>query len=271
MNEPTQSYRSTKDTLGRIRSLSTRRARDQQKSFWLEGIRHFIQAFEAKQQLEVVVYSPILLKSPLAELLVRQVRASGTSVLRVTPEQFRTVSRSQRASGVGAIAKQHWTALGEFKPGRGLCWLVIEQIRSAGNLGTIVRTAEAVGVGGIIFVGPLTDLFDPVVVRSSMGGIHHLSLVRTTHEEFARWVRSRRVELIGLSPEASCLWTDMPASRPVAIALGEERGGLSGELRALCRTNIRLPMTGHADSLNVGVAAGVVLYELVRRAGIPQQ
>jgi RNA methyltransferase, TrmH family len=268
MNESRLSQAALSSVLARVRTLSSRHTRDQQKCFWLEGIRHFIQAFDAKRPLEVVIYSPVLLKSPLAEMLVRQVRASGASVLRVTPEQFRTVSYAERASGIGAIARQHWTALGQAKPDRGLCWLVADQIRSPGNLGTIVRTAEAVGVGGIIFVGPQSDPFDPIVVRSSMGGIHHLSLVRSTLHELASWVKWHRIQLIGLSPEATRPWTEMPSSPPVAIVLGEERGGLHPQLRALCQTTVRLPMTGHADSLNVGVAAGVVLYELVRRAGV---
>lgn len=270
MNETRPSHASISNLLARARSLNSRQIRDREQCFWLEGVRHFIQAFDAGREFETVVYSRILLKVPLAEMLVRQLRASGVSVVRVAPEQFRTVSRAERASGIGAIVRQHWTPLADARPERGLCWLVIEQIRSPGNLGTIFRTAEAVGVGGIIFVGPLPDPFDPIVIRSSMGGIHHLSLVRTTHYELASWVKSHRVRLIGLSPEATPLWTDMSDARPVAIVLGEERGGLSTELRALCQTTVRLPMTGRADSLNVGVAAGVVLYELVRRASVPK-
>jgi TrmH family RNA methyltransferase len=265
MNETRPSHAAVSSVLARIRSLSLWQTRDQQKCFWIEGIRHFTEAFDANRQIEAIVYSPVLLKSPLAEMLIRHVRASGTPVLRVTPEQFRTVSSAQRASGLGAIARQHWTALGEARPDRGLCWLVVDQIRSPGNLGTIVRTAEAVGVGGIIFVGPQSDPFDPIVARSSMGGIHHLSLVRSTHHELASWVKLHRIQLIGLSPEATRLWTEMPSSPPVAIVLGEERGGLCPQLRAFCQTTVRLPMSGHADSLNVGIAAGVVLYELVCR------
>ena len=127
-------------------------------------------------------------------------------------------------------------------------------------------TAEATGVGGAIFVGPRCDPFNPTVVRASMGGLFHLPLVRATHEPLGRWARTNKVRLVGLSPEADRLWTELPSFAAVALAIGEERQGLSARLRALCDTTVRLPMTGRADSLNVGVAAGVMMYELVRRA-----
>lgn len=143
---------------------------------------------------------------------------------------------------------------------------MIERLRSPGNLGTILRTAEACGVAGIIFVGPECDPFDPAVVRASMGGIFHLRLIRTSPAELIGWALAQRLQLVGLSPDAERLWTDLPSAGPVALVIGEERGGLSASLRSLTHTTVRLPMRGRADSLNVGVAAGVMMYELIRRA-----
>jgi TrmH family RNA methyltransferase len=152
-----------------------------------------------------------------------------------------------------------------------LCRLVIDDIRSPGNLGTILRTAEATGVAGVIFLNARCDPFDPVAVRSSMGGLFHLQLTRATHAEVRRWADAHDVRLVGLTPDARCLWTEAPAAPGgTALVIGEERHGLSAPAREMCHDTVRLPMTGRADSLNVGVATGVMLYELVRRrrAGI---
>ena len=228
-------------------------------------MRHFVQACDARLVFDTVVYSPVLLKSSLAEMLIRRLNAQGVRRQRLSPEQFRSISTTERASGVGAIVREHWTPLARAQADRGLCWLVIEDVRTPGNLGTIVRTAEACGAAGIIFVGPQCDPFTPDVLRASMGGIFHLGVVRATHDELQRWASRGAVQVVGLSPDAERLWTELRISAPVAIVLGEERRGLSDRLRGLCHSTVRLPMTGHADSLNVGVAAGVMMYELVRR------
>ena len=157
----------------------------------------------------------------------------------------------------------------QVDPRQGLCWLVVEWIRSPGNLGSILRTAEAVGAAGAIFLGEAADPFDPAVVRASMGGLFGLQLVRTTHEHLGRWARSHGVMVVGLSPDAPELWTDpLPAARPIALLIGEERAGVSAGGAALCERMVRLPMSGRADSLNVSVASGVMMYELVRRRGL---
>jgi RNA methyltransferase, TrmH family len=254
-------------TLTRVSQLGRRSVRDSQRYFWIEGIRHFVQAYDANYAFDEVVYSPILLKSPLVEMLVRRLGAASVKRVRVSPEQFRSISKDARASGIGAIVRQQWTTLEQADATIGLCWMVIEDLRSPGNLGTILRTAEAVGAAGVVFLGKACDPFDPVVLRASMGGVFHLSLVSATPHELQLWLEANRVQLVGLSPEATCPWTDLPAAQRVALAIGEERRGLSSQLRGLCHSIVRLPMVGRADSLNAGVAASVMLYELVRREG----
>ena len=255
-----------------LRHLPTQRA---SPHFFLEGVRHFVQACDAEWPIEAIVCSPKLVPSSLVEMLIRRLKRAGVPEYRVSPEEFRRLSTADRASGIGALVGKRWTPLAELEPRRGLCFLAIEELRSAGNLGTILRTAEACGVGGVIFVGdergcgvsPATkcDPFDPVVMRAGMGGVFHLQLVRTTQAELAAWRTARGVRCVGLSPGAASLWTAMPRDEPLCLMVGEERQGLSPAMAALCDVHVRLPMTGRADSLNVGVAVGVTLYELVRR------
>ena len=223
-----------------------------------------MQAFDARLEFDTIIHSRVLLKSDLAEMLARRLVSRGVRRVKVTPEQFRWVCAAAHASGIGAIVRQRWTPLHELPTGPDVFPIIIEDIRSPGNLGTILRTAEACGAGGIIFLGPAADPFDPVTVRASMGGIFHLPLVRTGAGHLRQWAATNRILLAGLSPDAGRLWTDLPPG-PIAIVLGEERKGISERLRALCDLTVRLPMTGRADSLNVGVAAGVMMYEMVRR------
>ena len=252
-------------TLTHIRLLAHRHTRDREKRIWIEGIRNFVQAFDAKIEFETVVVSPILLKGDLPDMLARRLKNSGVRTLRITPEQFRSISSTERASGIGAIIKQPWTPLDNLVPHPGASWIVLEEIRSPGNLGTILRTAEACSAAGVIFLGQRCDPFDPAVLRGAMGGLFHLKLVRSTHDRASQWANNHGIRLIGLSPEAERLWTDLPPGAGYALVLGEERKGLSDRARWMCDAMVRLPMSGWADSINVGVAAGVMLYEIVRR------
>ena len=252
--------------LAHVRALQSRRCvRDSIRRFWIEGLRQFIQAIDAGLTFDTIVHSRVLLKSGDVRKRLDRLAATGVRHAGVSPEQFRSISITERASGVGAIVRQHWTGLDRLDPHEGLGWLVIESIRSPGNLGTILRTAEASGAAGVIFIGPHADPFDPRVVRASMGGIFHLKLVRTTFPQVRVWARENGVRLIGLSPRAPMLWTEVPTDRPAALLLGEERQGLSHHATAMCETSVRLPIVGRADSINVAVATGVMLYELVRR------
>lgn len=272
MHEHHTPAESVRQALARVRSLSQRHVRHASGRFWIEGIRQFVQAADAGFEFEAVVYSRVLLKSSLAGMMVRRLAARGVRRVAVSPEEFRSVSTTDRASGVGAIARQRWSPLGAAAAQHGLCVLVVEDVRSAGNLGTILRTAEATGVGGVVFLSPRCDPYDPAAVRASMGGVFHLRLIRSEHARLRRWADAHGLRVVGLSPDAGRAWTQLPqdAAR-VALLVGEERRGLTGAGRAICHETVSLPMSGRADSLNVGVATGVMLYELVRRKGGPPQ
>ncbi len=227
-----------------------------------------MQASDAGARFETILYSPILLKGAVAEMLSRRLSARGVRRVTVTPEQFRTVSIAARASGIGAVVRQRWSSLADVAPmaASGNACLVLEDIRSPGNLGTILRTAEATGIAATIFLNPRCDPFDPASVRASMGGMFHLALARTTHAHLRCWADAHDVTVVGLSPDAPRLWTDLPpGAKRIAVLVGEERRGLTPRGRDVCHELLRLPMTGVADSLNVGVAAGVMMYELMRR------
>jgi TrmH family RNA methyltransferase len=266
MHQSENSAASTHDVLLRVRSLSQRRARDSAGVFLIEGVRQFLRAYEADFEFDTILHSRILLRNELVQKLVRQLIARGVRRVSLSPEQFRAIQTAERASGIAAIVRQRFTPLARASGQRGLCWLVIEHLRSPGNLGTILRTAEATGVAGVIFVGDSCDPFDPRVVRASMGGIFHLNLARASPQSLREWLKRNDVRAIALDPRAPRLWIDLPIDAPLALFIGEEREGLSAPLRELCEIGVRLSMMGRADSLNVAVAAGVMMYDLVRRS-----
>lgn len=254
-----------------ISNLSRRPFRDRTGLHFVEGVRGVLHALDAVVAVETIVASEILLTNDYMAKRVRHAKRDGVPVARVTPEEFRAISRTERASGVAAILRQHWTPLASADPERGLCWLAVSRIRNTGNLGTILRTAEAVGAGGLFVLDDETDPFDPAVVRASMGGIFRLNLVRATLEDFSKWALGHGCRVVGTSPSAERSYTEIGVEGPLVIFLGEEREGMKPGEKGLCTDMARVPILGRADSLNVGVAAGVMLYEVLRRRILPSQ
>jgi RNA methyltransferase, TrmH family len=167
--------------------------------------------------------------------------------------------------GSAPFLHQHWSSIDAVDPARGLCWIGVGLTRSSGNLGTMLRTAEAVGAAGLIVLEQATDPSDEQTVRASMGGIFGLRLVRATHSQLVHWSAHRGCRIIGTSPRGQIAYTDIALHSPLVLLFGEERKGLTGAELSLCAQTVSIPTVGLADSLNLGVAAGVVLFDLLRR------
>jgi TrmH family RNA methyltransferase len=258
-----------RSTLDEIRRLQADRAhRDARRTFFVEGVRNVVHAIESGFPIETLVYIEKLLIVPIARRLVRDRCWSGTPTLHVSPEAFRQVSTTLRASGVGAIVAQRWSPLHGTSPRAGLCWVVLEAVRSEGNLGSLIRTSEAIGGAGFILVGPQIDPFAPAVVRASMGALFRQTLIRTNDRSFRNWVRRHRCRVIGASPDGSADLHRFDYPRPTILVLGEERRGLTPLQRDLCSDLVRIPMVGAADSLNLAVAGSLLLYEVYRARSV---
>jgi len=251
--------------LVRIERLQFDRAyRDTDSLFYVEGVRNFVQVIDRGFDISAILFSEKLLVAPLARKMVRSARRSGIPAISVTPEQFRRVSRTDRASGVGAIVRQRWSKLDDISPQAGLCWVVLENVRSPGNLGTLIRTSEAVGGAGFIFVGGRTDPFDADAVRASMGALFAQKFVRTDFRSLGRWMRRHGCQAVGASPDGAADFHFFDYPRSTVLFLGEERQGLTQQQRDFCQHLVRIPMLGAADSLNLGVAGSLLMYEVYR-------
>ncbi|MEM7354684.1 MAG: RNA methyltransferase [Acidobacteriota bacterium] len=267
--QPSSSPRLDVDAvLADIRQLQHRReSRDSRGIHFIEGVRNFVQAVDHGVEIRQLIVSKALLRVGLAQKLVRRARRRGAPCLFVTPEQFRQVSMLSRASGIGAIVRQHWGRLHDVRPRGGLCWLAVTRVRSPGNLGSLLRTSAAVGGAGLIVISRATDPFDPAVVRGSMGTIFQQRIVRCGHNAFTHWVQRHHCQVVGASPDAEQPFHRTRYRRPMVLLLGEERRGLSPAQRALCGTTVHIPMAAGVDSLNLAVAGGLMLYEIFRTRG----
>jgi RNA methyltransferase, TrmH family len=221
-----------------------------------------VRALRRGAELEALVVAPRLLNHPYALDTVRREAARGRPVVEVTPEVYRSLSLAVEPQGLGAVVRQRWTPLAAADPAAGLCWVALDAVRNPGNLGTTLRTAEAVGAAGVVLVGEAADPHDPAAVRASMGAIFGQRLVRTTTAEFAAWVRRHGCQVVGTSPAGAVDYRAVRYRRPLVLFVGEERRGLTAEHRALCDALVRIPMVGGGDSLNLAVATAVVLYEV---------
>lgn len=252
-------------TLTRIRKLQRDRLyRDQHRLFFVEGVRNFVAAIDEGFSVETLLYSERLLTAPLPRKFVRRLKRAGVPFARVSPEEFRSVSRAEHASGVAAILHQRVKTLEQIGLNRFACWTVLSQVQSLGNFGSLLRTSSAIGADGIILLGPHIDPYEPVVVRATMGALFKQTLVRTNLERFRHWIQKNNVAVIGASPDGLIDYDQVRYSRPTALLLGHERSGLTDEQRSLCQQIVRIPMVGGADSLNLAVAGSLLLYAVFR-------
>jgi TrmH family RNA methyltransferase len=173
-----------------------------------------------------------------------------------------SITLADEPQGIGAVVRQKWLPLERVKLGGKLCWLALDNIQSPGNLGSILRTSEAAGGAGVILLGDSIEAYDPAVVRATMGAMFAQRFVRTTISEFAGWKEQHRWTLVGTSPHSEADYHSVIYPTPTVLLMGSERKGLSEELQALCDVMVRIPIVGRSDSLNIAVAAGVMLYEL---------
>lgn len=266
-NETTVEYRQLEfaPVLAQVKKLqSDRRYRDGKGLFFAEGIRNFVEAVDNNFPIETIIYSEKLLISPVARKMVRRLKREGIPFARASPEQFRSISQTERASGIATIFKQNFIKLDQLKPDQHICWTVLSHIRSNGNLGTLIRTSAAIGAGGFILIGEEIDAFEPNVVRPTMGAIFKQKIVRTNLVEFQKWLKLNKLQVVGASPNGSADYHKIRYTTPTILLLGNEQSGLTENEKSFCSQLVRIPMIEGTDSLNVAVAGSLLLYEVFR-------
>jgi len=231
-------------------------------TYLIEGIRHLARAVERNCSILQIIVDTSVLSNVFGQKLVRRLRQTGVPAIRLTPELYRELTMANEPQGVCAELRQQTLAIGDLKPGRDSLWLAVESVDLPGNLGTILRTAEAAGAAGIFLLERSSDPWDPVCVRASMGSLFGLRLVPCTMAEFVSWARKHRVTIVGSSPRGLLNFKALRCRWPAVLLVGSERQGLSPQLMEHSHLTVRIPMHGGCDSVNAAVARGVLLFEM---------
>jgi RNA methyltransferase, TrmH family len=251
----------------RMRLLADRRHRRREGAFVVEGVQPVWQAVEAGADIEVLVVASELLGGGAAAMVERQ-ELAGTRVARVTGELFARLSGRDGPSGLAAIVRGRAASLAELAVTPGAVFAALHEIGNPGNLGTIIRTADAAGAAGVVLVGQATDPFDPAAVKASMGALFAVPVAQVADTgEFFAWAGGHGVSVVTTSAKAAVSFWEAAYPRPVAILLGAEGTGLPDDVLARGDLQVRIPMVGTAESLNLAVAAGLLLYEAQRSSG----
>jgi TrmH family RNA methyltransferase len=257
---------SANPTIKAIRALRQRKEREGRGLCFVEGIRQVAEALACDAPVEQLIVAPELLTSAFAHELLARERAAGAPVLEVSREVFAGLSQKDGPQGLAAVLRQRWARLADVRLDAPPGWVALLEPADPGNLGAIVRTADAVGAAGLMLVGPSADPYDPAALRASMGAAFAVPLLRCSWEEFAAWKAASGAYLLGAADSAPAHFQAIAHPQPLVLLMGSERHGLSVEQQALCDQLVRIPMRGRADSLNLAVATGVMLYELLRQA-----
>lgn len=245
--------------------LRNRRERDQTGRFLIEGYRELRRAADRRVALETLFVCDDLFLGGNEPRLIDDARALGTEVVEVGSEAFAKVSYRDRPEGLIAVAKQFETGLAALAPADDPLYLVVESIEKPGNLGTMLRTADAAGVAAVVVTDATTDPFNPNVVRASLGCLFTVPLAISSTAEALAWLAESGVRTVATTPDTQTLLWNADLTGPVAIVVGSEQYGLSSEWLDGADERVRIPMSGAADSLNAAMAAGVALFEAVRQ------
>jgi TrmH family RNA methyltransferase len=245
-----------------IRSLKDKKTRSASGLFLIEGLRIVGAALDRGVRVQTLIYSPELLVSDFGKTLIFEQLNKGMDLLEVSEDVFKSISNKEGPQGLAAVVRQEWTDLSALNLKRGDLWVALDSVADPGNLGTILRTLDAVGGKGVILLDNSTDPYDSTAIRASMGALFSCQFVKTSFEEFSTWVIQERIHVIGTSDKGAVDYQEIKYPNPLILLMGSERQGLSQPAMDLCEAMVKVPMVGSSDSLNLAVATGVVLYEI---------
>lgn len=191
----------------------------------------------------------------------------GAEILEVSQKVYEKIAYRDSTEGVVAIVKTRMTTLEDLKSKKNEkpLYIVLESVEKPGNLGAVLRSADAAGVDGVIVCDPLTDLYNPNLIRSSIGAIFTVPVVACESEECISWLKENKIQILTAQLQDSTLYYDTDMTSATAIVMGTEATGLTQKWRDAADKHIRIPMQGNLDSLNVSVSSAILMFEAVRQ------
>ena len=244
-----------------VRALKGRKGRTESGSFLVEGLHHVGSVIEAGWDVDTLLYAPDLLSGDYAASLLEDAQRIGLNLQPVSAKVMESLAEKDNPQGILAVVKQRslsFSDLGKMRSG-----VALVSPQDPGNVGAILRTLYAVGADALFLLNGGVELYHPTCVRASMGTIFWKPVVQAGFDEFTNWTKKGNYRLIGTSAHAQKDYRDVgPGAIPWVLVLGSEQKGLSPEQIAACDLTVSLPMRGKISSLNLAVAAGILLYAL---------
>lgn len=250
-------------TVKAVRALDMRKVRRETGLFVAEGASVLVTARDHGWRPRTLLYQPEAADGAVHRQLVNWARQAGAEILEVSEAVLAKVASKENPQSMLAVFPQAWhPPPAPQELGSDAVWVALEEIRDPGNLGTIIRTADAVGAGGIMLIGTCCDPYAREAVRASMGSIFAVPLVRIDRNSFLEWRKSWPGEVVGTHLAATEDFRAVPYRGPTLLVMGSEGPGLSDALATACDRLVKIPMAGKLDSLNLAVATALTLYQI---------
>ena len=250
----------TNATVKAMRALHMRKEREETGLFLAEGLKIVTEAVDTGHAPRILLYGSGAQEHPLLKSAVAATAAARGEVIEVTTDILAKISRRDNPQAVLGVFDQTWTSLEALDPHAAPCWVALQAVRDPGNLGTIIRTADSAGCGGVILVGDCVDPFSVEAVRATMGSVFAVKIAQAGDDAAGPRLPPRQECVVGTHLQAAHDYRFAPYRRPTMILMGNEQAGLPDRFVDACDLTVKIPMRGRADSLNLSVATGIMVY-----------
>jgi TrmH family RNA methyltransferase len=259
---PRQVTAFSNSTVKRLRSLRDKKARRAEGLFLAEGLRIIAEARDSGRLPEIIAFSAEGARHKLAAEIIAATEAAGGQAIETDPDILAKMSGKDNPQMLVAAYRQRTATLTDIDRSAAPLWLVAQALRDPGNIGTILRTGDAAGAGGLILIDDCADPFSVEAVRASMGAIFTQSVATARWDEFLPWLRAGPGQLVGTSLKTSQDYIEANYKKPCFILIGNEQQGLPAAYEDACDLLVKIPMAGRADSLNAAMAAAVMAFQV---------
>ena len=259
---PRQVTAFSNSTVKLLRSLRDKKARREEGLFLAEGLRILTEARDSGMLPEIIAFSAEGARHPLAAEIIAATEAAGGDAIETTPDILSKMSGKDNPQMVLGAYRQPATSLDAIDRTKAPLWIVAQALRDPGNIGTILRTGDAVGAGGLILIDDCADPYSVEAVRASMGALFTQQIATARWPDFIAWLRGGDGQLVGTSLKATHDYLEAEYGQPCFLLIGNEQQGLPEDYEAECDLLVKIPMAGRADSLNAAMATAVMAFAI---------